>query len=141
MSNILVSACLLGINCKYNGKNNRNEKVLKLTEKHTLIPVCPEQLGGLTTPREPSERCGDKVVSKSGGDVTENYRKGAEEALHLAEIFGCKKAILKEKSPSCGFDMIYDGTFSGTLVGGNGVTAQLLCENGIEVVGENSELL
>lgn len=141
MSNILVSACLLGINCKYNGKNNRNEKVLKLAEKHTLIPVCPEQLGGLTTPREPSERCGDKVVSKCGGDVTENYRKGAEEALRLAEIFGCKKAILKEKSPSCGFGRIYDGTFSGTLVGGSGVTAQLLCESGIEVVGENSEFL
>lgn len=141
MSNILVSACLLGINCKYNGKNNQNEKVLKLGDKHMLIPVCPEQLGGLTTPREPSERCGDRVINKLGADVTENYIRGAEEALKIAKLFGCKKAVLKEKSPSCGMGKIYDGAFSGTLVEGDGVTVRLLCENGIEVIGENSEFL
>lgn len=141
MSNILVSACLLGINCKYNGKNNRNERVLKLMEKHTLIPVCPEQLGGMQTPREPSERLGEKVVNKSGYDVTENYKRGAEEALRIAKLYGCKQAVLKEKSPSCGTDKIYDGSFSGTIADRAGVTVQLLRENGIEVIGENSELL
>ena len=141
MSNILVSACLLGINCKYNGKNNRNERVLKLMEKHTLIPVCPEQLGGMQTPREPSERLGEKVVNKSGYDVTENYKRGAEEALRIAKLYGCKQAVLKEKSPSCGTDKIYDGSFSGTIADRAGVTVQQLRENGIEVIGENSELL
>ena len=141
MSNILVSACLLGINCKYNGKNNRNERVLKLMEKHTLIPVCPEQLGGMQTPREPPERLGEKVVNKSGYDVTENYKRGAEEALRIAKLYGCKQAVLKEKSPSCGTDKIYDGSFSGTIADRAGVTVQLLRENGIEVIGENSELL
>lgn len=141
MSNILVSACLLGVNCKYNGKHNLCEKVLNLMDKHTLIPVCPEQLGGLTTPREPSERCGESVIGKTGTDVTDNYKRGAEEALRIAKLYGCKTAVLKEKSPSCGTNKVYDGTFSGTLVAGDGVTAQLLRKNGIEVIGENSELL
>ena len=110
-------------------------------EKHTLIPVCPEQLGGMQTPREPSERLGEKVVNKSGYDVTENYKRGAEEALRIAKLYGCKQAVLKEKSPSCGTDKIYDGSFSGTIADRAGVTVQLLRENGIEVIGENSELL
>lgn len=139
MSNILVSACLLGICCKYNGGCNKNERVIKLTEEHTLIPVCPEQLGGLSTPRCPSERCGDKVINKLGEDVTEFYKKGAEETLKLARIFNCEKAVLKEKSPSCGMGYIYDGAFSGTLTEGMGVTAELLKESGIEVIGENGD--
>ncbi len=141
MSNILVSACLLGADCKYNGKNNRNENVLRLMEKHTLIPVCPEQLGGLSTPREPSEKSGGRVISKSGADVTENYKKGADEVLKIARLYGCKRAVLKAKSPSCGSGKVYDGTFSGTLIDGDGVTAQLLKQNGIEVQNENNELL
>lgn len=141
MSNILVSACLLGADCKYNGKNNRNENVLRLMEKHTLIPVCPEQLGGLATPREPSEKSGERVISKSGADVTENYKKGADEVLKIARLYGCKRAVLKAKSPSCGSGKVYDGTFSGTLIDGDGVTAQLLKQNGIEVQNENNELL
>ena len=141
MSNILVSACLLVADCKYNGKNNRNENVLRLMEKHTLIPVCPEQLGGLATPREPSEKSGERVISKSGTDVTENYKKGADEVLKIACLYGCKRAVLKAKSPSCGSGKVYDGTFSGTLIDGDGVTAQLLKQNGIEVQNENSELL
>lgn len=141
MSNILVSACLLGADCKYNGKNNRNENVLRLMEKHTLIPVCPEQLGGLATPREPSEKSGERVVSRSGADVTENYKKGADEVLKIARLYGCKRAVLKAKSPSCGSGKVYDGTFSGTLIDGDGITAQLLKQNGIEVQNENSELL
>lgn len=141
MSNILVSACLLGADCKYNGKNNRNENVLRLMEKHTLIPVCPEQLGGLATPREPSEKSGGRVISKSGADVTENYKKGAYEVLKIARLYGCKRAVLKAKSPSCGSGKVYDGTFSGTLIDGDGVTAQLLKQNGIEVQNENNELL
>ncbi len=141
MSNILVSACLLGADCKYNGKNNRNENVLRLMEKHTLIPVCPEQLGGLATPREPSEKSGGRVISKSGADVTENYKKGADEVLKIARLYGCKRAVLKAKSPSCGSGKVYDGTFSGTLIDGDGVTAQLLKQNGIEVQNENNELL
>lgn len=141
MSNILVSACLLGADCKYNGKNNRNENVLRLMEKHTLIPVCPEQLGGLATPREPSEKSGERVISKSGADVTENYKKGADEVLKIARLYGCKRAVLKAKSPSCGSGKVYDGTFSGTLIDGDGITAQLLKQNGIEVQNENSELL
>ncbi len=141
MSNILVSACLLGADCKYNGKNNRNENVLRLMEKHTLIPVCPEQLGGLATPREPSEKSGGRVISKSGADVTENYKKGADEVLKIARLYGCKRAVLKAKSPSCGSGKVYDGTFSGTLIDGDGVTARLLKQNGIEVQNENNELL
>ena len=137
MSNILVSACLLGADCKYNGKNNRNENVLRLMEKHTLIPVCPEQLGGLTTPRPPAERRAERVVAKDGRDVTEQYRRGAEETLRLAQLFGCEAAVLKERSPSCGAGAIYDGTFSGTLCEGYGVCAQLLLENGIAVYGES----
>lgn len=149
--NILVSACLLGANCRYDGGNSRNEQVLRLMEHYHLVPVCPEQLGGLKTPREPAEcrACheGEKeevrVVTKTGEDVTESFGKGAAEALRLAKLYGCETAILKERSPSCGFGVIYDGTFSGKKVPGNGMTAKLLAQNGILVLGEGraSELL
>ena len=140
---VLISACLLGVDCKYSGGNNRlaDEKLSKLKEKYELIPVCPEAYGGLTTPRAPSERLGDKVVSNVGADVTQQFQKGAEAALYLAELFGVKLAILKENSPSCGSGTIYDGTFTGTLIPGDGVTAELLKKHGITVIGENDALV
>ena len=134
---ILVSACLLGCPCRYDGKSKPNDTVLALMEQHTLIPICPEQIGGLATPRVPAERRGDGVFTETGGDVTAQYRRGAEEALRLAKLYGCTHAILKERSPSCGSGQIYDGSFSRTLTDGDGVTAALLKENGITVLGEN----
>jgi uncharacterized protein YbbK (DUF523 family) len=137
---ILISACLLGVDCKYDGGNNRlpEDTIEKLTEKYELIPVCPECYGGLTTPRTPSERLGDKVVSKTGADVTEPFRKGAEAALYLAGLFGVRTAILKANSPSCGSGTVYDGTFTGALVHGDGVTAELLKAHGIKIIDENA---
>lgn len=137
--NILVSACLLGVNCRYDGGNGRRECVVSLMERYNLIPVCPEQLGGLKTPREPAERQGlDFVTDRTGRDVTDCFIKGAKETLKIAELYGCKRAILKERSPSCGHGVIYDGTFSGTKIPGSGMTARLLEENGITVTGESS---
>lgn len=133
---ILVSACLLGVNCKYSGGNNYNEKVLNFIKDKEVIPVCPEILGGLSTPRPPSERIGDKVVNNQDKDVTSEYTKGAEETLKIAKLFNVKKALLKAKSPSCGKGKIYDGTFTGTLVDGNGLTVDLLEANGIEIITE-----
>ena len=134
---ILVSACLLGENCKYNGGNNKNEKVLALAKEHTLIPVCPECFAGLTIPRVPSEIKDGKVFSKDGKDLTEEFNDGAEKALYVAEESGCQIAILKERSPSCGFGIIYDGSFTGKTVAGNGIAAQLLYGNGITILGES----
>lgn len=141
--NIIVSACLLGINSKYNGGNNYNEKVAKLLEQHNLIPVCPEQLGGLSTPRFPAElQPGMDIIKNSNGeDVTMYFKKGAQEALKIALLYNCKYAILKSKSPSCGYGLIYDGTFSGRLISGEGVFARLLSENGIKVYTEEDEFL
>ena len=135
--NILISACLLGVNCKYNAKNNVISGLEELLSKHTLIPVCPEQLGGLSTPRTPAEISGEKVITKDLVDVTKEYENGAQEALRLAKLYDCKYAILKERSPSCGTGKVYDGTFSKTLVDGDGITAKLLKDNGIIVVGES----
>ena len=137
MENILVSACLLGENCRYDGKAGKRIDIESLRKKYNLIPVCPEVLGGLPTPRTPSERVGERVVMKDGRDVTDNFMKGAREALKICEAFGCKRAILKERSPSCGRGMIYDGSFTGALKEGDGVTAQLLLEHGILVYGES----
>jgi len=135
---ILVSACLCGVNCKYNGKNNLNIEVLELVKKGQAILVCPEQLGGLSTPRNPAEIkiINDEicVITNDGIDVTKNYKRGAEEVLKIAKELNIKKAILKKKSPSCGCGQIYDGTFSNTLINGNGITANLLIENEIEVI-------
>ena len=138
---LLVSACLLGVSCRYDGKSKGREEVSALAERYDLIPVCPEQLGGLPTPREPSEILGDRVVSRTGEDVTGPFRKGAEETLRIARLTGCRKALLKSKSPSCGSGLIYDGTFSRTLAEGDGVTARLLKENGLEVFGEGETAL
>ena len=132
----LVSACLVGINCKYNGGNNYNEKVLELVKTGMAIPVCPEQLGGLMTPRNPSEIVNDKVMMNDGTDVTSNYERGAQEVLELCKKLNITKVILKSNSPSCGYGTIYDGTFTGTKVPGNGITTNLLLKNGIEVITE-----
>ena len=135
--NILVSACLLGVACRYDGKSKPVERVLKLMDKFTLVPFCPEVYGGLTTPRLPSEIVGDKVLHNDGTDVTVQYKKGAEEALRVAKLYNCRYAILKEKSPSCGKGKIYSGNFDRTLVDGDGITTRLLTENGIKVFGES----
>lgn len=139
---ILVSACLLGINCKYDGNNNNNENVEKYLQGKQFIVVCPEQLGGLSTPRIPSEIIEDgemkkvKVMSKEGQDVTHFFVKGAKEALKIAKIYNCKEAILKEGSPSCGSKNIYDGSFSGIKVNGMGITSRVLKERGIRILSE-----
>ena len=134
---LLISACLTGKKCKYSGGDNYCPAVEALRERYELIEVCPEVDGGLPTPRVPAERQGERVVNREGVDVTEQYRRGAEMALDAAKTHGCTKALLKERSPSCGCDGIYDGTFSKTLVPGMGVAAQLLAENGIAIWGES----
>lgn len=135
--NILVSACLLGVNCRYDGRSQFATPLLPLLKTHTLIPICPEQLGGLPTPRIPAERIDEQIFTKSGQNVTSQFIQGAEETLKLAQLYNCKLAILKERSPSCGAKQIYDGSFSGKLINGMGVTAALLIENGIKVIGES----
>lgn len=135
---ILISACLIGLNCKYNGENNEISKLVELMKEKDLVPICPEQLGGLKTPRASAERKQEKVITKEGVDVTKEYQKGAEEVLNLAKKLNIKKAILKSRSPSCGIDEIYDGTFSHTLIKRDGVTAELLKKNGIEVISSES---
>ena len=134
---ILISACLLGCACRYDGKSKGNAAVQALARDYQLIPVCPEQLGGLPTPREPSERQGERIVMKSGRDVTAEYRRGAEETLRLAELYCCTTAVLKERSPSCGSGAIYDGTFTGTVTEGWGTAAALLRRHGVRVLGES----
>lgn len=143
---ILVSACLLGINCKYDGDNNNHEGVKNYLRDKQFILVCPEQLGGLSTPRIPCEivngtgnevlnnKC--KVKNKQGMDMTENFLKGAYETLKIAKLYNCKKAILKEGSPSCGSNKIYDGTFQGNKINGLGVTASILKNEGIDIISE-----
>jgi uncharacterized protein YbbK (DUF523 family) len=136
--NILVSACLLGEKCRYDGGGNMEGKLAEALKGHALIPVCPEKLGGLPIPRPPSEIKGGRVVSKTGEDVTEDFRRGAEETLKIALENGCTLAILKERSPSCGYGKIYDGTFTGQLIEGNGILAELLAKEGIQIFGESS---
>ena len=143
--NILVSRCLLGEPCRYDGKSKPVALVRELeAQGHTLIPVCPEVLGGLPTPRPPAEVQPDgRVVNRAGQDVTAAYRAGAEQALALAQAHNCGLAILKAKSPSCGSLQRYDGTFTGTLIPGQGVAAALLTQAGIRVLDEDhlAELL
>lgn len=138
---ILVSSCLLGINCKYNGKNNYSEKLEQILKTEEVLPLCAEQLGGLTTPRSPAEIKninGEKrVINKNGEDVTENFLRGAEEVLKMVKKFNIKKAILKDKSPSCGKGKVYSGNFDGNLVDGNGILTDLLIKNGVEVITIN----
>ncbi len=137
---ILVSSCLLGLRCRYDGGEKADARILSLGKRRALVPVCPEQLGGLPTPRPPSERLGDRVLAKDGADVTDAFRRGAEETLRLIRALGCREAVLKARSPSCGCGTIYDGTFSGRVVPGDGVTAALLVENGVRVLTEEDDL-
>ena len=163
MENILVSACLIGVHCRYDGKcqdiEHFNEKLLQLMEKYKLIPVCPEVYGGLPTPRIPAEIVSGNlkvahnqslscvhenalskrnVINKAGVDVTAQFEAGAKEACYLAKLYNCKYAILKKRSPSCGNGQIYDGTFSKTLVDGDGITTAALKAQGIIVFDEDS---
>ncbi len=134
--NIVVSACLMGYNCKYNGHNNYCSKIEKLKNQYNLIAICPEVLGGLSTPRVPSEIIGDKIINQEGLDVTKNYNKGANLALEKALLNNCQIAILKAKSPSCGCGKIYDGSFTSTLINGDGVTTKLFKKHNIKVYTE-----
>ena len=134
---ILVSACLLGVPCRYDGQSKAHPLARALCEKHHVVPVCGEIFGGLPTPRPPAEIQGDRVVTRDGRDVTEAYRRGAEAAAQLARLTGAQAAVLKERSPSCGSGAVYDGTFSGVLTEGWGVAAGLLREQGIRVLGES----
>ena len=135
---LLISACLLGLPCRYDGQSKPlpPDALDRLRAKFDLVPVCPEQLGGLPTPRTPSERREDRVVMRTGADVTAEFRRGAESALAVARLVGAKTALLKARSPSCGKGRIYDGSFSGTLTDGNGVTAEVLLEEGFAVYDE-----
>lgn len=145
---ILVSACLLGVNCRYDGLAKRYEALTDLAAKGKVIPVCPEQLGGCPTPRQRCEIAGGtgadvlagicSVKSVTGEDMTESFVKGARETLKIAKACNVKRAILKSRSPSCGFGQIYDGSFEGRLVDGNGVTAELLNQNGIQLFSEET---
>lgn len=130
----MVSACLTGENCKYNGGNNRNDKVMELYDGNEIIPVCPERMGGLPTPRLPSEIQNGVVMNRAGISVDREYRLGAERCLEIAEQEQPDRIILQPRSPSCGVKQRYDGTFSGRLIDGLGVTAQLLMEHGFRVI-------
>ncbi|MDO5117565.1 MAG: DUF523 domain-containing protein [Eggerthellaceae bacterium] len=131
---IAVSACLLGHNCKYNGSNNQNQMVLDYVTSHEVVPVCPEQLGGLPTPRVPAEIVNGVVTNAEGECVDTQFRRGARRALDIVQRAGVDCAILQPRSPSCGSHQIYDGSFSGTLIDGEGVFAALLREHGIQVL-------
>lgn len=140
---IIVSACLCGINTRYDGKSSLNYKILKLLKSEKFIPLCPEQLGGLGTPRLPCEICGGsgkdvingsaRIIDIRGNDLTEKFVKGANETMNICKIFSAKMAILKSKSPSCGYGKIYDGSFNRNIMNGNGITAELLIHHGIKV--------
>lgn len=138
----IISSCLAGISCRYDGESSENQYVIELVRQGKAMPVCPELLGGLPVPRVcceiiEDERGEQRVVSSEGRDFTREFALGAEKTLEIARIIGAKKAILKSKSPSCGCGLVYDGTFSGRLIEGNGLTAELLMENGIEVITES----
>ena len=136
----IVSSCLIGHKCRYDGTDNKNDNVVNFLKDKTYISVCPEELGGLCTPRDPSEIVVEndevKVVTKNGVDVTKEFELGAKISLEVAKSNKCSVAILKSKSPSCGNNQIYDGTFSSRLISGSGLTAKLLSDNGIKIINE-----
>lgn len=134
---VVFSQCMLGVRCRYDGKCAVKESVREAACERGWIPVCPEILGGLQTPRPPAERVGDRVMNCEGRDVTAQFCRGAEQALEIAKLFGAKYALLKERSPSCGCGEIYDGTFTGAKIAGDGLTAALFKEHGIQVFGES----
>lgn len=127
----------MGVACRYDGKGKLHEQISELMDKFHLIPICPEIMGGLPTPRLPAEIIGENVVNREGVDVTHEFELGAQKVLDLAKLYQCKYAILKEKSPSCGYGKIYDGSFSGQLIEGNGILSKLLIAHGIQVFGES----
>ena len=133
---MIVSACLAGLPCRYDGKARPCPEVVALVRAGKAIPLCPEQLGGLPTPRPPCEIRDGRVMDREGTDRTDEYRRGAEAVLEASRTYGATQALLQKRSPSCGSGWIYDGTFSKTLVQGDGITARLLAENGIQVIGK-----
>ncbi len=133
---IFVSSCLIGMCCRYDGTDNKSESVHKYLKGKTWMPVCPEQMGGLTTPREAAEISKDRVVTKNGDDVTAEFIRGADEVARLARMTGVKEAILKSRSPSCGSGRIYDGTFSKVLTDGDGLTVRALKKMGVQIMSE-----
>lgn len=135
---IMVSACLLGDNVKYNGGNNKNDELINFLKDYEVIKVCPECFGGLPIPRDPSEIVNNRVVTEKGIDVTKEFTLGAVKTLEIAKANNIKIAILKKNSPSCGSNTIYDGTFSHKVIEGSGITAKLLKENGIIVFNEEN---
>ena len=138
---VLISACLLGLKCRYDGGGKALPPLAELLGRADLsfVPVCPEQLGGLPTPRPPAERVGERVRTRDGGDVTEQYARGAAQAEELARLTGCRCALLKARSPSCGSGVIYDGTFTGARVSGDGLAAAALRERGVALFTEEEE--
>jgi len=138
---ILVSACLLGLDCRYDGGDNKIEELLEFLSDKNYLPVCPEQMGGLTTPRDPAEitvASERKVITNSGEDVTSQFLKGAHETLKLKNLTGASYAILKARSPSCGSKQIYDGSFTKVLIQGQGLTSELLRQHDVKVYNENN---
>lgn len=133
----VISACLCGDNCRYDGKSKPDERAVKLWNEGEAVKVCPEQLGGLDTPRSPCEIIAGRVISQDGEDKTEEYVKGAKKVLEICKEYGIKKAVLKQNSPSCASRYVYDGTFTKKLTAGKGITAKLLEENGIDVIAED----
>ncbi len=133
METILVSACLLGENVKYNGKNNYDERIEKLKDLFDIVPICPEVFGGLPTPRIPSEIKGENVVNEKGKDVTYEFNKGAHKVINIVNFCHVRKALLMDRSPSCGVNKIYNGKFNGTLIDGMGYTAKLLKAKGVQL--------
>lgn len=140
MQNVLISACLLGVDCKYNGSNNKldEETINLLKEKYNLIPVCPEIMGGMPTPRNPVEITDGKVFDNDGVEFTKEFEKGSEEVLKLAKLYDTTIAILKENSPSCGSNYIYDGTFNHQKIKGKGIAAHKLSKENIKLFTEEN---
>ena len=141
-SKLLISECLFGVPCRYDGKDNYIETIEALKEYYELVPVCPEVLGGLSTPRDPAERQGERICTVNGADVTDEFVRGAQLTVDIALKYGCKQALMKAKSPSCGYKRIYDGTFTRTMKNGHGCTVEALLEKNITIYTENDiELL
>ena len=134
----LCIACLIGMKCRYDGKSKSNKNIILLLKKEVLVPICPEQMRGLPTPREVAEQRKNRVLIETGKDVTENLNKGAEEVLNIAKLFCIKEAILKQRSPSCGCGQIFDGSFSGKVIEGDGITTALLKRNKIKVISDEN---
>lgn len=132
----IVSACLTGVRCAYDGEHRRVERIVEMVREGIALPVCPEQLGGLPTPRPPVEISSGRVVDQHGNDLSDNFERGAQEALKVCRMAACSKAILKSRSPSCGSGCVYDGTFSGARISGDGVFAALLKANDIVVLSD-----